>query len=110
MHELSITESVISAVIEKVGDRKVQRVTLAVGRLSGVVAESLSFYFDLCAEGTPLQRAKLEIIDIPGSAHCRSCGNELELEDMIALCTCGSADLEILGGEQLTIKEVEVEA
>jgi Zn finger protein HypA/HybF involved in hydrogenase expression len=27
---------------------------------------------------------------------------------MIALCTCGSADLEILGGEDLTIKEVEV--
>jgi Zn finger protein HypA/HybF involved in hydrogenase expression len=27
---------------------------------------------------------------------------------MIALCTCGSADLEILAGEELTIKEVEV--
>jgi Zn finger protein HypA/HybF involved in hydrogenase expression len=28
---------------------------------------------------------------------------------MIALCTCGSADLQILAGEELTIKEVEVE-
>ena len=90
------------------GERRVQRVTLAVGRLSGVVAESVHFYFDLCSEGTPLEGAKLEIIDIPGRACCRECGNEVELVDMIALCTCGSADLEILGGEELTIKEVEV--
>jgi Zn finger protein HypA/HybF involved in hydrogenase expression len=34
----------------------------------------------------------------------------VELEDMIALCTCGNADLEILSGEELTIKEVELEA
>ena len=110
MHELSITESVISAVSEKVGDQKVHRVTLAVGRLSGVVAESVHFYFDLCSEGTPLEGAVLEIIDIPGRAYCRTCTNEVELTDMIALCTCGSADLEILGGEELTIKEVEVAA
>lgn len=110
MHEMAITESVISAVIEKVGDRKVQRVSLVVGKLSGVVAESLYFYFDLCTEGTPLEGSKLEIIDIVGRARCRACGAETELEDMIALCTCGSADLEILSGEELTIKEVELEA
>ena len=107
---MAITESVIAAVSEKVGDRKVQRVSLTVGRLSGVVAESLSFYFDLATEGTPLEGSKLEVIDIPGRASCRACGAEVELEDMIALCTCGSADLEILSGDELTIKEVELEA
>ena len=67
MHEMAITESVITAVSEKVGERRVQRVSLAVGRLSGVVADSLSFYFDLCTEGTPLEGSKLEIIDIPSA-------------------------------------------
>jgi hydrogenase nickel incorporation protein HypA/HybF len=110
MHEMAITESVIAAVSEKVGDRRVRRVSLVVGRLSGVVAESLYFYYDLSTEGTPLEGSKLEIIDVPGRARCRSCGAEVELEDMIALCTCGSADLEILSGEELTIKEVELEA
>lgn len=108
MHELSVTESVISAVTDKVGDRAVQRVTLEIGKLSGVVADSVYFYFEMCSEGTPLEGAKLEIIDVPGRARCRTCGAELELEDVIALCDCGSADLEILGGEQLKIKEVEV--
>ncbi len=75
-----------------------------------MVAESVYFYFDLATEGAPLEGSKLEIIDIPGRAHCRSCSAEVELEDMIALCACGSADLEILSGEELTIKEVELEA
>lgn len=108
MHELSVTESVIGAVTEKMGERRIQRVTLEIGKLSGVVAESVYFYFDMCTEGTTLEGAKLEILDIPGRARCRTCGAELELEDVIALCHCGSADLEILGGEQLQIKEVEV--
>ena len=108
MHEMSITESVITAVSEKVGDRQVQRVTLAIGQLSGVVAESVHFYFEVCSAGTPLEGATLEIIEMPGRAACRSCGTTLDLVDMIALCTCGSADLEILGGQELLIKEVEV--
>src|SRR5258708_25010668 len=110
MHEMAITESGITAVSEKVGGRRVQRVSLVVGKLSGVVAESLYFYYDLCTEGTPLEGSKLEIIDMPGRASCRACGAEVALEDMIALCTCGSADLEILSGEDLTIKEVALEA
>ena len=108
MHEMSVTEAVISAVSDKVGDSKVERVTLVVGRLSGIVAESVHFYYDMCTEGTPLEGSRLEIIDVAGRAYCRTCGNETELVDMIALCPCGSADLEILAGEELTIKEVEV--
>ena len=34
--------------------------------------------------------------------------SEVVLEDFIALCPCGSADLDITGGQQLTIKDVEV--
>lgn len=109
MHELSITESVIAAVNERVGDRKVETVTLVIGQLSGVVADSVRFCFELCAQGTPLEGAALDIIEIPGRAHCRTCEADLELHDLIALCECGSADLEILGGQELTIKQVKME-
>ena len=108
MHELAITQSIVATVADNVGTSRVERVTVVVGRLSGVVADSLHFYFDLCAEGTPLEGAKLEILDVPAHAHCRSCAAEVELDDMIALCPCGSADLEILDGQDLTIREVEV--
>jgi hydrogenase nickel incorporation protein HypA/HybF len=108
VHELAVTQSLVAAVADHVGTSRVARVTVAVGRLSGVVADSLHFYFDLCADGTPLEGAKLEILDLPAHARCRSCAAEVELNDMIALCPCGSADLEILDGQDLTIKQVEV--
>ena len=108
MHELAITESLVAAVADQVGDQRVSQVTLRVGRLSGVVADSVLFCFDLCTQGTSLQGATLEIVDVPGRARCRSCRSELDLPDLIPLCECGSADVEIVGGQELVIQKVEV--
>jgi hydrogenase nickel incorporation protein HypA/HybF len=108
VHELSITESVVAAVTDRLGDQRVEVITLEVGRLSGVVADSIRFCFDLCTEGTALEGATLAIIDIPGRAHCRTCGEDFDMADQIALCECGSTDLAILCGEELRIKTVTV--
>jgi hydrogenase nickel incorporation protein HypA/HybF len=108
VHELAITESVIESVTDRLGDARVVAVTLEIGRLSGVVADSVRFCFELCAEGTTLEGARLDIVDVPGLAHCRACQRDLELADLIPLCTCGSTDLDIVSGQQLVIKQVEV--
>lgn len=108
MHELAITQSVVEAVRERLGDAPVRVVTLEIGQLSGVVAESVRFCFDLCTDGTPLEGARLEILETPGSGHCRVCGADVMVDDLIPLCTCGSADLDIRGGQELRIKQVEV--
>jgi hydrogenase nickel incorporation protein HypA/HybF len=108
VHELSITQSVVDTVAERLGGQRVERVTVVVGKLSGVVPDAMMFCFDLCTTGTPLEGARLEIVEVPGEGRCRTCGADVELEDFIALCPCGSADLAITGGEQLTIKDVEV--
>lgn len=108
MHELAITESLVAAVAEQVGDSRVRQVTLRVGRLSGVVPDAVEFCFDLCAQGTPLQGATLEIVEVPGRAHCRTCRSELDLPDPIPLCPCGSADIDIVAGQELVIQKVEV--
>ena len=108
MHELAITESVVAQVHERLPDARVAVVTLEIGRLSGVVADSVRFCFDLCTPGTSLEGSRLEIVDIPGRAHCRSCGAVVELYRPIPICPCGSCDVDILGGEELRIKQVEV--
>jgi hydrogenase nickel incorporation protein HypA/HybF len=108
MHELAVVQSIVASVADRVGTDRVTRVSVTIGRLSGVMADSLHFFFDLCTEGTPLEGSKLEILDVMGRGRCRACRAELEIPDMIALCTCGSADLEILAGQDLTIREVEV--
>jgi hydrogenase nickel incorporation protein HypA/HybF len=66
MHELAITEGIVAAVTEKLPDKKITQVRLEIGALSGVVADSLRFSFDLVTEGTNLEGASLEIIESPG--------------------------------------------
>jgi hydrogenase nickel incorporation protein HypA/HybF len=108
VHELAITQSVVDAVLEKTGDRRVTTVRVRVGRLAGVVPEAMRFCFDLVAAGTPLEGACLEIEQPPGGAHCRACGHDFELRDLILLCQCGSADVEVTTGRELQVSSVEV--
>jgi hydrogenase nickel incorporation protein HypA/HybF len=110
VHELSITESVVATVSEHEGDIPVLSLTLEIGALSGVVPDAVRFCFELCAVGTPCEGARLEIVGTPGRAHCRDCGVDVELPDPIALCPCGSADLDITDGLQLRITRLEIAA
>jgi hydrogenase nickel incorporation protein HypA/HybF len=108
MHELAITQSVVDAVVDHAGKARVRRVSLEIGALSGVVADSVRFCFDLVAAGTTLEGARLEIAQPPGRATCRDCEREFGLDDLVALCPCGSANVEVLTGRQLRITSVEV--
>lgn len=108
MHELSIAESVVDAVRARTADRHVTTVRLRVGQLSGVVPEALVFCFELAAAGTPLEGADLVIDSPSGSARCRSCRQEFEVDDLVLLCRCGSADVEVVAGRELALTSVEV--
>ena len=108
MHELAITESIVSGVCERVGDCRVTKVVLEVGLLSGVVPDAVRFCFDVSARGTPLEGAALQILERPARARCRGCQRDFQPRDALALCDCGSADVELLEGQELRIKSVEV--
>ena len=108
MHELAIAESVVASVLERTGERHVTTVRLRVGRLSGVVPDALSFCFELATTGTALEGADLQIDAPNGQAHCRQCGQDFTLDDLILLCECGSADVEVVAGRELQVTSVEV--
>jgi hydrogenase nickel incorporation protein HypA/HybF len=108
MHELSITQSLIEAVLDRIGERKVTAVNVRVGPLSGVLPDAMRFCFDVASAGTSLAGAQLLIDEPQGRARCRSCRDEFELADLILLCPCGSADVEVLSGRELTLMSVEV--
>ncbi len=105
---MAITQSVVDAVCEHADGRRVHSVRLQVGALCGVVPDSMQFCFDLATEGTVADGARLDLDVQPGSARCRSCGDEFELPDLIPLCPCGSADVEVLAGRELRILSMEV--
>jgi hydrogenase nickel insertion protein HypA len=62
MHEQSIVESLLALAIEnaeKVKASKILRIYLVVGELSGVVEESVNFYFDILSKDTIAAQASL---------------------------------------------------
>lgn len=65
MHELGITQSLVSAVLDQVPG-EVRTVTVVVGQLSGIVPDSMRFCWDVCIQGTRLDGAQLEIIEPAG--------------------------------------------
>ena len=107
MHELSLMADLVSAVGERVGGARVLAVRLEVGRLAGVLPDALRFCFEVAAQGSSLEGASLAIEEINGCARCRSCGAGLELSSF-GPCGCGSLDLEVIAGQELRIREVEV--
>ena len=108
MHELSITQSVVDAVRERAAGRPVRSVRVQIGRLTAVVPEALRFCFELVAEGTVAQGARLDIDRPAGRAACRTCGADFTLTDPILLCPCGSADVTVTAGRELQILSMEV--
>jgi hydrogenase nickel incorporation protein HypA/HybF len=109
MHELGITQNIVAIVAEKAKDRKVKRVLLEIGKLSAILPEAVQFCFDICTLGTVLEKAKLEILETPGLAKCRQCGREIFLEKPFGNCNCGSYQLDLIAGQELKIKEIEIE-
>jgi len=109
MHELSITQQVVDQIVEKLGDVRVRRVRLEVGQLSGIVPDAMAFCFELVTAGTGLEGAELDFDRPAGSARCRACGDEFGTAEVLPLCGCGSADVEVTGGSGLRIRGVEVD-
>lgn len=66
MHELAISRNIVAIVSEAAGARRVRRVTLEIGQVSGVMPEAIRFSFDVVAQGTVLEGATLEIRETPG--------------------------------------------
>jgi hydrogenase nickel incorporation protein HypA/HybF len=108
VHEMAITQSVVEAVCEHAAGRRVRSVRLEVGALCAVVPDSMQFCFELATQGTVADGARLDVDLKAGAAHCRTCDSEFELPDLILLCPCGSADVEVMAGRDLRILSMEV--
>ena len=113
MHELSIAQSLIEVAESAACDANATQVTclhLRVGRLSGVVPASLLFCFDIAAEGTLLEGAKLKIEEVPVIVHCPVCQKDVTLVSTQRFrCPCCNAPTpEIVQGRELQLTSLEV--
>jgi hydrogenase nickel incorporation protein HypA/HybF len=113
MHEMSLCEGILRVIEEQaeVQDyRKVKTVWLEVGTLAGVEVDALRFGFDVVMKGSVAEGALLSIIDVPGQAWCMQCVKNVSIKQRFDSCPeCGGHQLQVNGGEELRIKELEVE-
>lgn len=110
MHEMSITQGVVEICESSAAGRKVLAVVLEIGELSNIIPEAVEFCFEACTRDTSLDGARLVIERIPGRGRCRECFAEFAVKAYYENCpACGGYKVEILSGEELRVKELEVE-
>lgn len=131
MHEMSLAEGVLGVVQEAVRAHEatssagggnppadaahparpcaVRVVRLEIGALAAVEIESLRFAFDVVRSGSVADGAELDIVQVPGSAWCMQCSRSVAIAERGDPCPeCGSWQLQVTGGDQMRVKELEL--
>lgn len=112
MHELSIATNIVEIVERSIPpdhSAPVLKVTVRVGRLAGVVPESLEFCFQAATAGTRLEGALLSIEAVPVTLRCGECGRTSVIDDIAFACpSCSSLGVSLETGTELQVTEVEI--
>jgi hydrogenase nickel incorporation protein HypA/HybF len=113
MHEMSLTESLVELIEnerEKQGFARVHAVKVTVGALGHVEPDAVRFCFDAVSRGTVVEGARLDIHIVPGQAWCLDCAKTVRVADRMAVCPeCGRQHLQVTGGDDLRLDELEVD-
>jgi hydrogenase nickel incorporation protein HypA/HybF len=110
MHELGITRNLVAIVSERADGRRVRRVWLEIGSRTALLPDAVRFCFDVVAQGTPLEGAALDILEILPGRQCGECGTYANGAADASTCTrCGSMRMCRRSGDELNIKAMEVE-
>jgi len=113
MHELTITQNVLSLALQharRAGAGRITRINLSVGEISGIVDESVQFYFDLLSKDTPAEGAQISFTKLPACFRCRVCGAEFPMRDGDWSCpACQATGGQVVSGRQFYMDSIEVE-
>ncbi len=123
MHELSVTQAILEVVLrhaQAAQAGRVQRIYLRIGDLSGIVDDSVQFYFDFLSRGTIAAGAELVFERVPARFRCPTCGEEFTPtagtqpgRDLLYLpwaCpSCGELYPEVIGGKEFLVESIEVD-
>jgi hydrogenase nickel incorporation protein HypA/HybF len=113
MHELAVTQGMLSIALEhaaRAGAKRIMCINLAIGEMSGIVDDSVQFYFDFVSRDTPAEGASLNFERVPARFRCRACQTDFSPGKQQWTCPqCGELSLEILAGREFYVDSIEVE-
>ncbi|AGH82393.1 hydrogenase nickel insertion protein HypA [Psychromonas sp. CNPT3] len=113
MHEMSISLDTVNLVVESAknqGFKKVTAVWLEIGALSCIEAGTIEFCYEIAARDTIAEHSILHIESVAGQAYCFVCATDVILNQRGNACpNCDGFQLQVIQGEELRVKEIEVE-
>jgi hydrogenase nickel incorporation protein HypA/HybF len=109
---MSLAEGVLQLIEDAAREQdfaKVTTVWLEIGQLSGVEVEAMKFCFDAVTRDSIADGASLEIIALPGVGWCMECSLTMPMAEVFGECPqCGGHRLQVTGGTEMRVKELEV--
>ncbi|QCT94383.1 hydrogenase/urease nickel incorporation protein HypA [Caminibacter mediatlanticus TB-2] len=113
MHEFSIVDSLLRLADEhakKNNAKKVTKLEIKIGELSGVEPDLLKTAFDTFKEGTVCEEAEFIIINQPIVIKCNDCNYEGEPNKDEYVCpNCKGVNIKIIDGEDMYLMSLELE-
>ncbi len=115
MHEVSIALGMVDELMkiaQKNNAKKIINVKLKIGKMSGIVTDSLKFAFDAIKLEYPLlSTSEIFIEEVPLVYECNDCNNLFKTNDIYfpSCPECKSYNLKLKSGEEQYIENVEVE-
>jgi len=111
MHEMGITQGILSAAFEaaeQAGADKITEIRISVGELTEVQEFALQFAFESLTPGTMAEGAKLAVTHVGARSHCNVCGIDYDHDRFTMVCSsCGAFDVALLAGRELQIDSIE---
>ncbi len=115
MHEFSICEGIVKAVLDEMSRHgappgSLRKARVVVGALRAIVPENLTFAYEVLTRDTAAAASRLEIVSVPINARCRACGWTGDIQSPLFLCgACNSGEIELVTGKELYLDNLEIE-
>jgi len=113
MHEYSIVQALLNqceSIAKENEAKKVIKVVIKIGVMSGVEIHLLKTAFDTFKEGSICDGAELIINHQKIKLHCNECGGEYEIDEINYKCIeCESLNVKVIDGEDMYLMSLEME-
>lgn len=113
MHELPVTESLLEITLRHAQEANARCVTdlyLVIGQLSSIIDDSVQFYWDIVAQNTIAEGARLHFRRIPIQMLCLECQKSFTPTDNEFTCPdCHSSRVKVTAGEEFYLESINIE-
>jgi hydrogenase nickel incorporation protein HypA/HybF len=114
MHEMAVTQSILDIAIKhalQAGMSQITQINLVIGELSGIVDDSVQFYFDFLSKDTLAEGAILAFDHRPAVYRCRQCDTNYRPEGFDWVCpACDAFSFEVISGREFQVESIEATA